>query len=181
VATLATSADERAARARSQPFPYDPACAWGRLSDGKGFRIRCLTRDEAVRLGAPGPAPASSASPAEPERPADATGFVVQLGPITADQGAFPEGVPSLNKGMAKYEACLRDHGGLTEASGEVHVRFLVRPRGRAEGSTAQKHRGMSEKAARCIADVVDRRFVGYPDAEMVGATLVVKVSKKKQ
>jgi hypothetical protein len=50
VATLATSADERAARARSQPFPYDPACAWGRLSDGKGFRIRCLTRDEACTL-----------------------------------------------------------------------------------------------------------------------------------
>src|SRR5262249_12244213 len=29
----------------------DPTCAWGRLSDGRGKLLRCLTREEAARLG----------------------------------------------------------------------------------------------------------------------------------
>lgn len=28
-------------------YPYDPACAWGRVGNGKGMVVRCMTEDEA--------------------------------------------------------------------------------------------------------------------------------------
>lgn len=171
----AFSADKPSRAKLQQPFPYDPACAWGRLSDGKGYRIRCLTRAEAERLAEP----AGDSTPAGADKQASTDAFDVALGPVTADTGKLPEAVASLNKGMPKYLACLRDHGGLAAGEAEVHVRFLVRGRGRAEGVSVKKRRGVSQAAAQCIADVVDRRYVGYPDGEMVGATLVVKLSKK--
>lgn len=34
----------------AQRYPFDPACAWGRLSDGRGMFVRCLTKEEAERL-----------------------------------------------------------------------------------------------------------------------------------
>ncbi len=46
-------------------YPYDPACPWGRIGNGKGLIVRCLTEAEAqaLRAGAV-PAPNSSAPPA---------------------------------------------------------------------------------------------------------------------
>jgi hypothetical protein len=49
-----------------------------------------------------------------------------------------------------------------------------VRERGRAEGLTVKDRTGLSLAAAKCIADVVDRRFVGYPAAPIVGADLSI-------
>src|SRR6187402_531244 len=60
-------------------YPYDPACPWGRVGNGKGLIVRCLTEGEAqgLRAGtllaaappsstpsAVTPAPAVSAAPA---------------------------------------------------------------------------------------------------------------------
>jgi hypothetical protein len=170
----------------NQPFPYDPLCRWGRLSDGQGFLLRCLQKEEALGLAEEGTKPGSaasseSASPEpelKPSNTSPATHEVV-LGPIRADAGSFPKGVESLAKGQPKYQACLVDHGGITKAEATVEVRFLVQGRGRAEGAVVKKVQGMSKEAAKCIADVVDRRFVGYPEQEMVGATLVVTVKKR--
>jgi hypothetical protein len=50
----------------------------------------------------------------------------------------------------------------------------LVRERGRAEGVAVKDRRGVSLVAAKCIADVIDRRYVGYPAAPIVGATLTI-------
>src|SRR5256885_3180888 len=56
-------------------YPYDPACPWGRISNGKGMILRCVTEGEAqaLRSGAlpvstapsspQGAAPAGSAAP----------------------------------------------------------------------------------------------------------------------
>lgn len=168
-------ASVRSTGASDQPFPYDPLCRWGRLSDGKGFLIRCLTKEDTDSLRNPKvPKPAES-----PE--AITEDLEVVLGPITAEVGGFPKGVASLDKGQPKYQACMKEHGGITAKEGRVEVRFLVRGRGRAEGAVAKKHSGMSEAAAKCIADVVDRRFVGYPEQEIVGATLVVTVKKRSK
>src|SRR5882672_1036944 len=59
----------------------DPTCPWGRLADGKGKLLRCLTRDEAVRLrdappsGAPAlPAPSEASAPAPSAPPAPSDG-----------------------------------------------------------------------------------------------------------
>jgi hypothetical protein len=105
--------------------------------------------------------------------------LTVELGPVTADSGALPEALQSLRKANDRYVDCVQKNGGLSSDPAEVQVRFLVRGRGRAEGTTVKKRRGVSEAAAKCIADVVDRRFVGYPETEMMGASLLVKVRRR--
>jgi hypothetical protein len=70
------------------------------------------------------------------------------------------------------------DNGGLKETSGEVEVKFLVRARGRAEGVSVAKRTNLSQEAARCVSEVVDRRYVGTPAEPIVGATVVIKFVK---
>ena len=41
-------------------------------------------------------------------------------------------------------------------------------------------HRGVSQKAAQCIADVVDRRKVGTPTVPLTGAKLTFEFKEKK-
>ncbi|HVU05656.1 MAG TPA: hypothetical protein VHE30_28100 [Polyangiaceae bacterium] len=189
----------------------DAACPWGRLSDGKGRLLRCLSREEAHRLQAatppaepPGdpareepppvasgtPAPPSAAPPAPPPvTPAPAPerdvrpepAFAVEIAPIVADEGALPDALKSLRKAADRYVECVEKNGGLAEERGEVELRFLVQGRGRAEGVSVKKRKGVSELAAKCIAGVVDRRYVGYPEAPAVGATASFTVTKKKR
>ena len=113
------------------------------------------------------------------EKPADDTKagpLRVDVGPITADKGALSVGRLHLPKD--RYAKCVEDNGGLEGNEGEVQVRFLVRGEvSRAEGVSVSKRRNMSKEAAKCVADVVDRRQVGTPDTPMVGATLTIKFS----
>jgi len=194
-------------------YPYDPACPWGRIGNGKGLIVRCLTEAEAqaLRAGAV-PAPASSALPAassstsapvavapassattasaavaptdEPSEP-DAgvpaptpsnDKLEITVGPVTADTGTL--GIGKLGAARDKYMKCVNDNGGLKDPSGEVHVRFMLRQKGRAEGVSVAKRSGVSAEAARCVSEVVDRRYVGVPAEPMVGATVVIKFVK---
>jgi len=178
-------------------FPYDPVCAWGRVADGRGLIVRCLDQNEALRLVsaaalAPIPAataagtaalPASAASPGTKAPAAAAPAalaapgrrvVVTDVSPAKADTGELPEAAPQLRRAFDRYVRCVEDNGGLQAASGLVTLRFLVRERGRAEGVAVQERRGVSVAAAKCIADVVDRRYVGYPAAPIVGATLSI-------
>lgn len=191
-------------------YPYDPACAWGRISNGKGLIVRCLTESEAQAMRAVNPAPIPSASsagstatgsgsPTTTTQPAtsadpvtgpsgDTGGSVVSppgasderlevtVGPVTADSGQL--GIGKLGAARERYAKCVSDNGGLKEASGEVQVRFLLRQRGRAEGVSVAKRSALSAEAARCISEVVDRRYVGVPDAAIVGATVTIKFVK---
>ncbi|HYP76172.1 MAG TPA: hypothetical protein VER12_09465 [Polyangiaceae bacterium] len=193
-------------------YPYDPACPWGRIGNGKGLIVRCLTEAEAqgLRSGAlpatnsPLPvasAPASSGpiavapvnsapvppSPADEAALSDAGGpapvpvpsnekLDITVGPVTADSGTL--GIGKLGAARDKYLKCVTDNGGLKDESGEVHVRFMLRQRGRAEGVSVAKRTGVSVEAARCVSDVVDRRYVGVPAEPMVGATVVIKFVK---
>ena len=191
-------------------YPYDPACPWGRIGNGKGLIVRCLTEAEAqaLRAGAvPAPnssalpaassstsapvavAPASSAStavtpPDEPTEP-DAGAptptpsndkLDITVGPVTADTGTL--GIGKLGAARDKYMKCVNDNGGLKDPNGEVHVRFMLRQKGRAEGVSVAKRSGVSAEAARCVSEVVDRRYVGVPAEPMVGATVVIKFVK---
>ena len=47
-------------------YPYDPACPWGRIGNGKGIIVRCLSEAEAqaLRAGTVAALPASAASAA---------------------------------------------------------------------------------------------------------------------
>jgi hypothetical protein len=186
-AVLATSAGSAQEASR---YPYDPVCEWGRIANGKGMLVRCITHDEAARLMTLPPAPqpvastaaAPSASAAVPEAPpaedesATLAGIVV-----TADQGKLPAAEKKLALGKEKFLDCIAKNGGLEKPEGEVYVRFLVGDRGRAQGVSVQKRVAVGDKAAKCVADVVDRRWVGTPEAPMVGATAVVKFSRVKK
>jgi hypothetical protein len=177
-------------------YPYDPACLWGRLANGKGTIVRCLSEQEAAQLApvantlpaitpTPAPAaptpvapPAASAAIAPPaptltEAPVKPARFEVTIGPVTADQGELPLG--KLGQPKDRYSKCLEDNGGLKGETGEVDVRFLVRSKGIAEGVSVQKRVNVSAEAARCVSEVVDRRHVGVPDQPLVGATVVIK------
>jgi hypothetical protein len=179
-------------------YPFDPACPWGRVANGKGMIVRCMSEEEAnlvlKKLPATPPAPAaptasvapsaSAAAPAEvPPTDADSgdSGATdqrldVSVGPVVADQGELSVG--KLNQPKSRYAKCITDHGGLKDKTGEVDVRFLVRSKGIAEGVSVQKRVNVSAEAARCVAEVVDRRRVGVPDAPLVGATVIIKFEK---
>jgi hypothetical protein len=45
-------------------YPYDPACAWGRVGNGKGMVVRCISEDEAKSLRAAPTTPVAAAKPA---------------------------------------------------------------------------------------------------------------------
>jgi hypothetical protein len=168
-------------------YPFDPACAWGRLADGRGMVIRCLTEAEATQLAAtkpsvPSAAPAGVSAETTERKPVveAATGPVeADVVSVSADEGNLPIARRKLRTPREKYARCVSDNGGLAADVGEVTVRFLVRELGRAEGTSVEKRQGMSEAAAKCIAAVVDRRPVGTPEGPMVGATAVIRVTKQ--
>jgi hypothetical protein len=94
------------------------------------------------------------------------------VGPALADTGELPEAQAQLRKVQERYKQCVESNGGLERAEGRVTLRFLVRERGRAEGVAVKDRQGVSLAAAKCVAEVVDRRYVGYPSAPIVGATM---------
>ena len=189
-------------------YPYDPACPWGRVGNGKGLIVRCLTESEAqgLRSGTlttPSALPVASASassaptvvppansaalgPVAAEEvaevdagaapPASTDKLEITVGPVTADTGTL--GIGKLGAARDRYMKCVNDNGGLKEATGEVQVRFMLRQRGRAEGVSVAKRSGVSAEAARCVSEVVDRRYVGVPEEPIVGATVSIKFVK---
>jgi hypothetical protein len=207
LAALATGAVAlaEAEEALLKRYPFDPACSWGRVGNGKGMVVRCITEEEAKALRAAAapavagaqPAPGltsakpgeAAPAPAAPEDAADAAGdaepapapdsdaaLEVSVGPVTAEEGNL--GIGKLGQPKDRYAACVQKHGGLSGKAGEVAVRFLVRGKGIAEGVSVSKRTNMSKEAAQCVADVVDRRRVGTPESPMVGATVLVKFTK---
>jgi hypothetical protein len=171
-------------------YPYDPACLWGRLANGKGTVVRCLTEKEAssiAALQASAPSSTTAAAPAEPSASDTAAappttetttvkGIQVTVGPVTADKGEL--GIGKLGAPKDRYAKCIESHGGLTGPTGEVHVRFLVRAQGIAEGvSVVKRSQSITPEAGKCVAEVVDRRRVGVPEDSIVGATVVIKFS----
>jgi hypothetical protein len=204
VTVVAQSADDSANLVRR--YPFDPACPWGRISNGKGMIVRCLSEAEnaglvrATASSGSSPAPASgtaSGSPAPANAAAGGAGvggasnattsppvttpispeeLTVSVGPIVADQGELS--VTRLLQPKPRYAKCVSDNGGMSGRSGEVHVRFLVRSRGIAEGVNVAKRVNVSAEAARCVAEIVDRRRVGPPEAPLVGATVVIRFDR---
>jgi hypothetical protein len=162
-------------------YPYDPACGWGRVADGRGMIVRCITQAEAQALvgrpaasATPSAQPSASAAPPPPATPAAMT-VEASIGPVSVTDGSLPEAEKKLKKALKRFAECVNQHGGMSATEGEVQVKFLVRERGRAEGVEVVKRQGMTQAAARCVADVVDRRDVGLPDAPIVTATVAIK------
>ena len=205
--SLAAAQDVAPAAEPAARYPYDPLCPWGRVADGHGMLVRCLEQSEAARLAgttaapsnpqaalaaaspaaSPGeqPAPSMPVPPAAPKAPTPAPArpgqhvALVSVGPARADTGELPEAQPQLKKPSDRYAQCVDNNGGLEASTGQVTLRFLVRERGRAEGVAVKERRNVSLAAAKCIADVIDRRYVGYPAAPIVGATLTIDLGAR--
>ncbi len=199
-ASRAGAADEKS----PNRYPFDPVCAWGRLADGKGMVVRCLTQAEAAQLiaaksnvpGSTSTGPITGNQSTPPATPLAASAETtdkknavdprpealdVDVVNVTADEGTLPIARRKLRAARDKYVHCVADNGGLSTEAGEVTIRFLVRERGRAEGTSVEKRSGVSEAAARCIVAVVDRRPVGTPEGPAVGATAVFRVTKQSR
>jgi hypothetical protein len=186
-AALSTLGSSNASAEAPERYPYDPVCPWGRIADGHGMMVRCLSQVEASALVAgsveaqpgdkseSGKSVGDEAKPAEPEPAVVRDVVVTDMGPPAVDTGDLPLAVQKLGAAKARFTECVQKNGGLSAETGRVDVRFLVRERGRAEGVTVAKFEGLSKKAAKCVADVVDRRYVGYPAAPVVGATLPIR------
>jgi len=217
VAPLAIAPGANAQERSANRYPFDPACAWGRLANGKGMVVRCLTQAEAAQLSAaktsppasaatvvnanvPPSAVTSAAAPTVPAAPAAATANGVasadvtkkasdskpealeaDVVAVTVEEGTLDGAKRKLRTPRDKYARCVSDNGGLSAETGEVTVRFLVRERGRAEGTEVAKRQGVSEGAARCVAAVVDRRPVGTPEGPAVGASVVIRIVKQSK
>lgn len=164
-------------------YPYDPACAWGRVANGKGMLHRCLTEAEARKVAEADltrQKPKGSLPEAAPEtKPSDAPrDFAIELGPLTPEEGDLALG--GLSKPTDRYRACIEENGGLTKSSGQVVVEFLVRAeRSRAEGTEVRTFVGVSRAAAECLAEVVDRRATGTPSVPMTGVKLTFSLTAK--
>ncbi|MBX3184511.1 MAG: hypothetical protein KIT72_02555 [Polyangiaceae bacterium] len=199
---LLIAAGARADASRESRYPYDPACAWGRVADGKGMLVRCMTqaeskevlaaaaarkkaRDEAAKCGSAGkeaPDGKDAAKEAPKEAPKDAPKEAPKSVPVSVtfrelkvDEGKLPEAVKRLSTVSQRLNACVETNGGLTREVGELDLRFLVRERGRAEGVEVKRHQGLSLAAGRCVADVIDRRLVGLPSVPVTGANLILE------
>jgi hypothetical protein len=178
-------------------YPFDPACPWGRLANGKGMLHRCLSESEARRLADSAGAPVaatptkskhstdgaendSAKKPASSEKAASAQPpYELAVGPIAAEEGEITVG--RLHMPTDRYRACIDENGGLSKPTGKVVVKFLVRAELlRAEGASVEAREGVSAKAAECIAGVVDRRTVGTPSAPLTGAALTFVLRQKK-
>jgi hypothetical protein len=175
-------------------YPFDPACPWGRIANGRGMLLRCLTRAEAERVAGTDPQKldARGALPTEtpPSKPAAETAprqapapapraYTLKIGPVTADEGEVALG--ALHRPEDRYRQCIDDNGGLLAPQGKIVIDFLVRgERSRAEGAEVGSFVGVTREAARCVATVVDRRQVGTPTVPMTGASLPFELREKK-
>jgi hypothetical protein len=150
VAPTTTPAEPRAARAMDAP-----------------------SLSASVPAARPAPAPVA---PSPPPVPAGKPRKVVleAVSAARADTGELPEARTQLLRARDRYVQCVESNGGISTSPARVTLRFLVRERGRAEGVTVKERAGLSMAAAKCIATVVDRRYVGYPAAPIVGADLSV-------
>ena len=171
-------------------YPYDPACAWGRLSNGKGMIHRCLSENEATAIAlatskgstsvkateenkSNADKPAAEKSDKNEPKPLPQD-LGVSVGPIEASEGDITVG--RLGQPLDRYKACVVENGGILEKEGSLTVKFLVRAEAeRAEGVLVDSYKGLSEKAAKCVANVVDRRQVGSPSAAVTEVKLHFK------
>lgn len=136
---------------------------------------------DAPSLSASVPAPRPAAAPSSPAAPPPVAPAgkprkvtLKAISAARADTGELPEARTQLLRAGDRYLQCVESNGGISSSPARVTVRFLVRERGRAEGVTVKEREGMSMAAAKCVATVVDRRYVGYPAAPIVGADLSV-------
>jgi hypothetical protein len=132
-------------------YPYDPACAWGRVGNGKGMVVRCISEDEAKALRSTPVAATPAAKPAAPVTPNVASTTKPSAEPTPApssttteaapDAAAEPEPAPSTDADAA-LEVVV---GPVTADEGTLGVGKLGQPKDKYQ-ACVQKNGGLSGK-----------------------------------
>jgi hypothetical protein len=130
-------------------YPYDPACAWGRVGNGKGMVVRCISEDEAKALRvaaapvAAGTKPAPSAPSVSSSKPApEATPAPSSSAPVTTpDTATEPEPAPSTDADAA-LEVTV---GPVSADEGTLGIGKLGAPKDKYS-ACVQKNGGLSAK-----------------------------------
>jgi hypothetical protein len=184
-AALATGAVAlaEAEEALLKRYPYDPACAWGRIGNGKGMVVRCISEDEAKALRAavaqppvagakPAPAPVSPGVSSSKPAPDTATPPSSATAPETApDVAGDAEPTPAPDSDAA-LEVTV---GPVTADEGTLGVGKLGAPKDRY-AACVQKNGGLSGKTGE-----VSVRFLvrGKGIAEGVSVSKRTNLSKE--
>jgi hypothetical protein len=157
---------------------YDELCPWGRLSDGRGSLVRCLTVDEAQALAksANGETATGGAAAMVPSDEQPAIEAIVNS--VVFEGEHIASAKQNLASVVSDYQSCVALHGGLRYETGEVRIRFHVDSRGIARDASVSWRRVVSIRAARCIVGIVEHRFVGVPKTKASIGTLVIHFTR---
>jgi len=148
----------------------DKHCPWGRVGDGEGKLLRCLSEDESREMAKS--AKAGAGTPAVPS-PATA-GVAAVINSVVFEGEGIASAKGNLASAITDYQNCVARHGGLRHGAGEVRIRFHVDARGLARDASISRRRFVSVQAGRCVAEIVERRFVGVPKSKASIATAVI-------
>jgi len=159
-------------------YPYDPACAWGRVGNGKGMVVRCISEDEAKALRTAAPAPAAAAKPAPTTpgvtsgKPApDATPAPGSTAPETApDVATEPEPAPGDEN--ASLEVTV---GPVAADEGTLGVGKLGAPKDKYS-ACVQKNGGLSGKTGE-----VSVRFLVRAKGVAEGVSVAKRTNMSKE
>jgi hypothetical protein len=158
-------------------YPYDPACAWGRVGNGKGMVVRCISEDEAKALRAAAAAPVAGAKPAPSPgvssgKPApEAATTPVSATPATPEAPDAAEAEPAPDPDAALDVAV----GPVTAEEGTLGIGKLGAPKDKYV-ACVQKNGGLSGKTGE-----VSVRFLvrGKGIAEGVSVSKRTNLSKE--
>lgn len=138
-------------------YPYDPACAWGRVGNGKGMVVRCISEEEAKALRSAGGA-AVSAKPTPPTQPAVASGkpasdtgaapgstVRTSTDEAASEVGADPEPAPAPTPGAESETALEVSVGPVAADEGTLGIGKLGAPKDKYT-ACVQKNGGLSGK-----------------------------------
>jgi hypothetical protein len=152
----------------------DKQCPWGRVGDGQGKLLRCLSEDESreVAKSAKAGKVAGTSKQAVPSAGPSAVAAVVNGVVFEGENIASAKG--NLASAVTDYQNCVAGHGGLRHGAGDVRIRFHIDARGLARDASISRRRFISVRAAQCVAEIVEHRFVGVPKSKASIGTAVI-------
>ena len=159
----------------------DGLCPWGRLGDGHGMLVRCLTSDEARSLAksANGDTGTGGAAAMVPSEERSAIEAIVNS--VVFEGEHIASAKPNLASLAPDYQSCVARHGGLRRDSGELRIRFHIDSRGLARDASVSRRRVVSIQAAHCVAGIINHRFVGVPKSKASIGTLIILFTPRAQ
>jgi hypothetical protein len=180
-AALATGAVAlaEAEEALLKRYPYDPACAWGRVGNGKGMVVRCISEDEAKALRAAAATPPAAGAKPVPPAPSVSSGKPAPDAATPPSSATPPEAAPDVvveAEPAPDADAALEvTVGPVTADEGTLGVGKLGAPKDRY-AACVQKNGGLSGKTGE-----VSVRFLvrGKGVAEGVSVSKRTNISKE--